>query len=460
MEHDHDKEQPDSEIQIVDIPEAAADSAQKSETFPYFRHNVSPLLRQRKRQFMLTASLVVLVLLIIVGSTSGIGNAVVRMVGQAIPTPTPTLAPGAGLFYVQGDPPWGHLSIDGHRIAHLPVALTDAPLHLSVGHHVLQWQATPFITQRCLISVPPDFGRDTCVDNDAVQLKNGFSAYIIIFSVSLNTLPAQQQTSLITAAQKALNDQQSSAMVRFGEQYASSVSCGQTILAPGQFANCIQTASQLLKATMSFQLDTNMFVDQPCASSEPQPICSFSGHSCHQFCTYGNVGSAWDVGAAVSALWTFTTLNGQIVERNLPDDSSEEDVVPLYITWNGAGWHVIPQLYISSAGSFSYPACQPVASNLNQLGTSGYILNNPQASLQWSYFDDIVPADGCLAIAQPVNGFTTTPTPTTSSAQTAYILYRFGVILAANTLAHQYFPYLPMADTFEQHLAMRMVAHH
>jgi hypothetical protein len=461
MDHDQDKHQSDPDIQIVDIPTEEIDSAQNSEMPPFARLNLFPFMRQRQQQLIVTISLVLLTLLILVGSVSGLGNTVIGMIRHSIPTPTPTLGPGADLFYVQADPPWGQLSIDGHNIAHLPAINRDAPLHFSAGHHVLQWKAAPFITQHCLLSVPPDFSIDTCADNNAVPLQNGLSAYVVTFSVSLVTLPARQQTLLVRAAQNALNSHQSSAIVRPGELYASLVSCNQaqTIKALGQFAACIKTASQPLKATLSFQLDTNMLVDQPCASVEPQPICSFSGHSCHEFCSYGDAGSTWDVGAAVSALWTFTTLNGQVVTRNVPDDSSEEDVIPLHVTWNAAGWRVSPQLNNSSVASSSYPSCQPVASNLNQLGTNGYVLNNPQATIQWSFFDDAAPADGCLALAQPISGFTVTPTPTTSFSHTAYILFRFGVILAANQLAQQYFSYLPLADGYEQRLAMGMVTH-
>jgi hypothetical protein len=35
-------------------------------------------------------------------------------------------------------------------------------------------------------------------------------------------------------------------------------------------------------------------------------------------------------------------------------------------------------------------------------------------------------------------------------------LFRFGVVLAANTVAHQLWPYLPVADAYEQGIAQRL----
>lgn len=460
MNNDREQADQDQDIQIVDIAHTGSSVANKAGSSHLAQPDLPPPSPRHKRQLILTIALVILALLIIIGSTSGIRSAIIGIVRNAIPSPTPTLAPGDGLFYVQAAPPWGHLSIDGHLVPHLPTILSNPPLHFSVGHHVLQWQAAPFITQRCILSIPPDFGIDTCIDNEAVPLKNGFSAYVISFTESLNTLPAQQRTSLINTAQNVLNSQQSNSIVHPGEYFSSfAPNCLPSEIGTqfSQFTGCIASAKQPLKATLNFQLDTNVNSNQPCATPEPQPICSFSQQSCHLFCPIGDSTSAWGAGAAVNALWTFTTLNGKVVERNVPDDSSEEDVVALQITWSGTNWHIIPQLYnAGSAPGFGYPVCQPVQYNINLLGNAGPILNNTQVTFQWSYFADLTLTDGCLAIAQPDIGFITSPTPTTSSAHTAYCLFRFGVILAANSLAHQYYPYLPVADAYEQNLAKQM----
>lgn len=67
------------------------------------------------------------------------------------------------------------------------------------------------------------------------------------------------------------------------------------------------------------------------------------------------------------------------------------------------------------------------------------ILNNPPA--------------GCVVVASPAENTDTTPFPSTHPLPGLYCLHRFGVLLAANALAHRYWPYLPVADSYEQNLA-------
>jgi hypothetical protein len=111
------------------------------------------------------------------------------------PSPTPTLAPGTDLFYVRGDPSWGQLFIDGHPTA-LPVIGTDPPLRLARGQHMLTWQAAPFLTQQCTVSVPPAPLTDTCSDNDMVQF-NMVGVSVVSFFLSLANLSAKQRTALL-----------------------------------------------------------------------------------------------------------------------------------------------------------------------------------------------------------------------------------------------------------------------
>jgi hypothetical protein len=45
-----------------------------------------------------------------------------------------------------------------------------------------------------------------------------------------------------------------------------------------------------------------------------------------------------------------------------------------------------------------------------------------------------------------------------SPSLVAYCLHRFGVLLAANDLAHQQWPYLPVANAREKQLTQRLVS--
>lgn len=441
----------DQDIQIVDLPDADSNThVRRAISFPSWL--TSP--RQRRQRLVTFIALGCMALLIILGSTPTVRNLASSLIARvtALPTPTPTFLSEETEFYVQGDPPWGHLAIDGHLLSSVPAPRAAPPLHLSPGHHMLQWRAAPFTTQSCTLSVPPDYASDTCVDNNVIELSGGTSVSIISFEVSLDDLPAEQRSALVNAAQAALNGAQSRTIVRPGERYALPASCSGSQPMPGQLSGCFGVAHQPLLATLHFQLDTDAVANASCASPEPSQPCALSSQNCHLFC--GDFSpSAWDVVAPVRDLFTFTLPNGHVVVQEVPDNVSEESLVTLQITWDQAGWHVSPQLG-GAQSFFGFPTCEPLALNTNLLGDPQVTTPSLSlTSLQFSYAVGQSLADGCVAVAtdQPLSG--STPTPSSPPAQPAYLLYRFGIILAANSTAHRYWPYLPVADTYEQQLA-------
>jgi hypothetical protein len=283
---------------------------------------------------------------------------------------------------------------------------------------MLQWRATPFRTQTCTLSVPPDYASDTCVDNNAIEVSGGNYVSIITFEVSLDDLPAEQKAALVDAAQAALNGVQSSTIVRPGERYALAGSCSASQPLPAQLSGCYGVAHQPLRATLHLQLDTDAVADAPCTSPQQQQPCSLSSQNCHLFCSSFSP-SGWSVVAPVRDLFTFTLPDGHMVARDVPDNLSEESLVELQITWDQAGWHVSPQLG-SDHPFFSLPACEPLAMNTNLLGDPQ--VNNPPiplASLQFSYAVGHSLADGCVVVTTDLPLPGSTPTPSSSHMQTA-----------------------------------------
>lgn len=450
----------DRDLQIVDLPDAGSNThVRRALSFPsWLTSPQSP--RQRRHRLVTFITLSCIALLIILASTPAVRNLASGLIARvtALPTPTPTLPSEETEFYVQGDPPWGHLAINGRLLSAVPAPGAAVPLHLSPGHYTLQWQAAPFTPQTCSLSVPPDYASDTCVDNSVIQVSNGASVSIISFEVSLDNLPAQQRIALVTAAQTALNGAQSRTIVRPGERYALPASCSASQPLPGQLSGCFGVAHQPLSATLHFQLDTDAVANASCASPEPQQPCSFSSQNCHLFCG-GFSPPAWNVLAPVRDLFTFTLPDGHVVVQDVPDNLSEESLLSLQITWDQAGWHVSPQLD-GAQSFFGLPTCEPLALNTNLLGDPQ--VTTPSLSLeslQFSYAVGSSLADGCVAVATDHPLSSGTPTPSSPPAQSAYLLYRFGIILAANSTAHRYWPYLPVADPYEQQLAAHVVQH-
>jgi len=75
-------------------------------------------------------------------------------------------------------------------------------------------------------------------------------------------------------------------------------------------------------------------------------------------------------------------------------------------------------------------------------------------SLTWRYISGPDPAAGCLAVAYPA--------PTRNAALSphakplAYCLYRFGVLLAADSTAHRIWPDPSLVDSYEQQVVNQL----
>jgi hypothetical protein len=466
--------QDDSIIEIADINELddiAADSGSgTSSSAQSSGAGLEPrfLPRQRRLQLMITTSIVVLAVLVILGSTASVRELARGVFIRPTSTPVPTLAPGADLFYVQGSPPWGHLSIDGHKVAHLPKIGVNPPLRLSGGQHTLEWEAEPFQAQSCTVSIPSRYAMDTCSYKATVQVNSGLIAWLLTFSVSLATLSSEQRTALIQVARAATDSRQSTDIVRPGELYALSPQdpeCKPSFPEP----LCYGTAKQPMKATLSFQLDTDVGANKSCAG--PQPGCTFLYQNCHLFCAGSAPASSaaqeWDVFAPVRVAWEFVTLDGRILARDVPDNSlwdyatgrvNNEALVPLRITWDSLGWHVtIPaDANVQNAG-FLNPICGAAQKGVQLLQPPAGASGAPVYP-QWEFASGPLPAAGCLAVGTPQPDAFTTATPSTSPLLGVYCLHRFGVVLAANEIAHRFWPDLPMADAYEQRLAQQLAA--
>lgn len=468
--------QNDIEIEISDLDEPGV-SGNSTKPIPLsarprFSH------RQRRLQLTITAAIVILTVMLILATTAPVRELVRGVFIRPIPTPVPTLAPGVDLFYVRGDPPWGHLSIDGQAVSRLPRISVDPPLRLSRGQHVLVWRAEPFQEQSCIVSVPARYGTDTCHYNETVQLNSELSAWIITFTESLTTLPNDKRTALIQTAQAAIDAQSLTDIVRPGELYVLPPQNPVCRLTRGA-SQCYATAKQALKATLSFQLDTDAILNEPCIGAKSP--CTFLNQNCHLFCTSSTLVSSasqkWNIFAPVRSLWKFVTLNGQILVRDVPDNSftgsitgqvNDEALAQLSVTWENLEWHVtapsnagvqnsffVPFIGNSQNTVFLNPTC---GSTQDEVG----LLDPPADAsgpvyLQWQFASGTLPASGCLAVGTPYQSAGITTTPTHSPPLVAYCLHRFGVLLAMNDVAYRSWM-LPLADAYELHMAKQLAA--
>jgi len=465
--------QDDFEVEIADLDElgTAANSSKPARSL--LRPRFSP--RQRRLQLAITSSIVVLVILIILGSTAPVRD----LVGSILPGPTatPSAASGSetGLFYFQASPSWGQLSIDGHVVAQLPDVGTGPPLRLARGRHVLEWRAEPFLAQHCVVTVPTNYNVDSCHRQSSMQVGNGLFASIITFSESLKMLPDTQRAMLLQAVLAELGAARYSEVVKTGEPYALASAIAGSEHKPcrltSQLVLCYAIAAQPLKATLSFQLNTGTSQNEPCTNSGP---CSLDGHDCRLFCdTSGIVGPmqsslpappGWNALVVVRPLWQYTTLDGQMIARDQADTfiggQQNEYTVLLNIEWENPGWSVSAPFSDSLANPqlfFNDPVCDSATNDTQALQSQTMNNGDIQLLRQYALAPDADLAAGCVVTITQQAASSFTPTPT-APPPVAYFLHRFGVLLAVNEQAHRLWPFLPVANAYEKQLAQQLVS--
>ena len=427
---------------------------------------------RRRRPLALITAIVLIVVIV------GGGLLVARAAGGAFgpsPTPTATLIPGENLFYITTSPAWGKVSIDGHAVAHLP-AIGGTPLTLATGGHTIKWDAPPFPPQQCIVYVPPQQstgGSCSAFDSQPVQSGKdaGLQATVVSFTADPSLLPAAQYTALVTATQAYLQSLQATDTVQPGEQFVDL-----------NASRSIATASQPLRATLHFRLDTNPNTNTPCiAVNIGGQSCQAVSGGCYSFCnatTIFNEGGAptdstWDLYGVVGMSWDYTTLSGQIVARDQPytsDSTNPEYLIGFYMSWDGSSWHVTDQPSQSVLfGSTINPPCIPMQAvvegsqveasyfGITANALTSVTLNGQVESLFWGqYTSGKNAAVGCLAGASQTADNSAT---VTVNAPSAYCLYRFGVLLAANAQAHRYWPNMPVIDAYEQGIVQQLMPH-
>ena len=405
--------------------------------------------RQRRLQLLATVGVVVLLLLILVGSYNPTRTRLVRSLVPPTPSATATRGPSSNLFYFSASPAWGHLLIDGEQSESFLFKLTR-------GRHVLRWLVEPFVPQQCTISVPSNTATDTCRLNAFVHVLGSIvSAGVFSLPVSLAQLSRARFEMLVSTVQTVLDMQAPSETVLTNEMYAVNV---------GQQA--IQRAKEPLRATLRYQLDSENTLDGVCSTLlEPSTPCTFNGQECYLFCTFFPMApsaqcssTSWNVLAAVQATWEYKTARGGLVTQNQPEllgtSTIYDHLLPLCISWDGTQWSVAIQ---SSHILSTLPPDQQqldVACNtaLNTIRQVLVPLSSEQSrsGIAWQYVPGASAATGCLSIATLNQGQGSLSPPV------AYCLHRFGVMLAANDIAHRYWPKLPVADAYEQQLAAQL----
>lgn len=446
--------QNENDIEIVDLDEHTS-STSEVDTDKRFPLKPRFSSRQRHVQLVATIGIVVLLLAILVGSYTPTRSVLFPSLMPSTPTPLPRVVAGTDYFFVDVNPPWGKLSVDNKLIMRVPFydGGVGIPMWLSRGTHVLSWNAPPFPPMRCSVSVPPDYAHDTCYSDEMVQWTTGFLARLFRFPVSLDDLPDTVRASLVQTTQNALDAQAATTTMAAGTPYATTT---------------LPTAItwQSLQATLHFQLDTNLHSDVNCSSYYGATAgCTYNRQDCRTFCSASDmVDSAlvmrddWIVLGTVQSYWDYRTFDGKVVALNQPDiinGAANDHFIPLKIEWDGTTWHVTPFLSALSQDVRMGldPMCNAAEEHSNIDQSLNYI-EHEHSGANWSFVSGSNLTDGCLGIVTLDTEDTLTPSPTVHHV--AYVLHRFGVFLAANDVAHNFWPDMPLANADEQRIAQHL----
>ena len=410
-------------------------------------------LRQRILRVVTSAVIILVALALILNSIIPVHTLLGLL---ARPTPTATLAPTLNIyhFYLDASPSWGKLSLDGHPLTFS----TDEPLQLPRGRHQFVWQAEPFRTIRCTLSVPVT-ARDTC-KHISIQSPTDSppdEAQEVTFYDTLNMLPVTQQAALIQAAQAALAVEQSTTTVQPGEQFVHFVG-----------SHFTDVATQPLHATLHFDLSVgNSHLENLLCANDFNMECFFLHRfqaqdvtqNCAWFCTEPDTyapqiaPNSWQAVVIAHAYWDYATLDGRTIATDQPDTvldlTNSAHFMFLNIVWDGVHWRAT--FNTLDAGGFNTLACLAANDEFSEV--------SPPVGLNSFGFSPVsttVPALGCVEIVEPTAANPSAPAPVSSPQ--ALCLYRFGIMLAANTTAHHYWPHMLVASAYEQSLARQLVA--
>lgn len=337
--------------------------------------------------------------------------------------------PGSEDIYFENGVPWGKLLLDGHKVTHAADHMID---HLTVGPglHTLAYNDPPFAPLHCQFQVPFSM-QDSCpleFTPPAPSVANGLYVRIINLSATPDRLPLADQTALISTVDASLDVLTTTTLVPAGALYLSG-------------ADKPTVANHPLLATLRFRVNTNPHVVAPYLPG---------GHFCSQICYLGEgIGTPedWGLLALADVSWNYTLLNGSIIERDAPASPAPNGstaLVTIGATWAAGTWHAVA---LPGHDQFGVsPICDVATTLVPPTPLTGFMPTD--------YTQDQIPA------ATPANGCVITMRPNIPGAMgaTAYLLYRFGVLLAANSAAKQLYPELPVGNSRDTALAAEILS--
>jgi hypothetical protein len=350
------------------------------------------------------------------------------------PVPSPTPLPGGDIVYLERAAPWGSVTIDGKRSASANPGTAISWIKLARGRHTIAVTQPPFPALRCTISMPARLS-DTCplfspIDNQNEQLGAGpdfpGGARFIDLGARFSLLPRDAQDALVAAVKAELTQPSAPVTLSPGDHYLHD-------------DGTLAVADTTLQATF---IPTVLL---------PTPEVSSASSSCISFCDISGAelggNATWNIMVSMLGSWHIATPKGQVLTESAPMTMSD----PLYegfsgsmqvtisLLWTGR-WQVSAQ---NGYGGVWSPTCRTA-----ETMASANLSKDQVSILGMNSQDGRTAEQGCVVEITPSDPVASGPID---------LLYRVGVLLAANDVAHRTFPSLPSASSAERGAAHQLL---
>jgi hypothetical protein len=338
-------------------------------------------------------------------------------------SPTPTLPPGSDIVLLAHTVRWGELRVD--RRKDLARDLGDVQgyhaYRFPPGEHMLDYVATPFPTVHCVLSVPRS-ASDTCKMLGSRELAShpiGEALGALDMGATVLAMDSHARAKL-------------QSMLEQGSSYPP------VIIQPGMHYRDQHGNAAIALEQMTVAMSVGV------APPRFDYLINDDGQTCGEFCAPSEQSNAlaWTLLLSTELRWTYSQARAEaftITEHiGRGNDTTQ-------VRWMNGEWTLD-----ASAGLIGNP-CFDTPGELALLIAQAIF---PFQLDSYEQYSGANPADGCLYIFSTQDN----PGDNSSAHPRAEVLFRFGVLLAANDDAQRVFHDLPVASDDERGIAQTIRA--
>ena len=390
--------------------------------------------RNNRLRTIMVAGVVLLAVALVIATNPAANSSLYTVFHFPTPVPSPTPLPGGDIVYLERGAPWGNVTIDGKRSASANPGTAISWIKLTRGRHTIAVTQPPFPALRCTISMPARLS-DTCplfspTNNQDEQLGASLDfpggARFIDLGARCSLLPRDAQDALVAAVKAELTQPSAPVTLSPGDHYLHD-------------DGALAVADTTLQATF---IPTVLL---------PAPEVSSDSSSCISFCDISGAelggNATWNIMVSMLGSWHIATPEGRVLTESAPmfvsdplyEGFSGSMQVTISLLWTGR-WQVSAQ---NGYGGVWSPTCGTA-----ETMASANLSKDQVSILGMNTQDGRTAEQGCVVEITPNDSDANSP---------IYLLYRVGVLLAANNLAHRAFPSLPSASSAERIATQRLL---